>query len=833
MTDVAAGRRVEVMASVKEGRLRAEISLSPDEQRAAREKTRARWIPFEYLAADLRAWLEAAPDGATIQVLAEMPPPGEGRPLFSSVRPLSTRPTAPDPGLAAHLNQAGAAGFRNPYTFVPALDREFVPAPFADAPPPSHARYDPRTQWVGTLRIRLTTLTPLLLPDTAEAERAEADTASGKPGDQRARPKCYDVRVGPDGKPVIHGTALKGALRSAYEMITASRFGVFHGHDVRLAYRRPATSSLGLLPARVQTCDDGTAVFRICRGDDSWREHEPVLAAWVPAYDRHGQTDFRAGVGAYAHLAGKQVTALHGTFAAARVRLFRHARPPFTVWRVTHIAPDEPALRRSMESDPPADRDDGRLTLVPGVCERIVTGWLSITGRSIDRKHDERLFVNTASDTTRPVEREHRELWRSVLTAYDEAAALNDPPDGMQRSRHVGRYRELEPLPDGTLVYLDVDDDGPVHGRIRGVHPVMIGRDVFQQPPGTRLPESLRPARSRDQLSAADRVFGWVPLERDKNSRAPQGGYRGRISLGPVELTGWGPDGWAHDHGPEGVELAPLSSPKPTQFRFYASPDRSGSVFPSGTPKHEGYRATTALRGRKAYWWPRADDGYWQPQGPLLRNGRHREYLNAGGAKPSQVRRHRRWIRPQTVFEVTIQVDGLKAGELGALIWLLTLPDGHALRLGGGKPLGFGAVHAELVPPGTVTAELADGTGGDAAGRTLVWTGEALRSCWTQLQRPAPVPFDRLRELAQEFQATAVSDPVLGPAVAGFLAVSAGTDQTVHYPRTSPAPEAETYRWFVANEQAANRDLRYGFSLPLVDDDQGGLLPYLPPRDKG
>ena len=68
---------------------------------------------------------------------------------------------------------------------------------------------------------------------------------------------------------------------------------------------------------------------------------------------------------------------------------------------------------------------------------------------------------------------------------------------GMQRSWHVGRYRELEPLPDGTLVYLEVDGDNPVLGRDQGVHPVMIGRDVFPRPPGSRLPPSLRPARSR------------------------------------------------------------------------------------------------------------------------------------------------------------------------------------------------------------------------------------------------------------------------------------------------------------------------------------------------
>ena len=119
---------------------------------------------------------------------------------------------------------------------------------------------------------------------------------------------------------------------------------------------------------------------------------------------------------------------------------------------------------------------------------------------------------------------------------------------------------------------------------------------------------------------------------------------------------------------------------------------------------------------------------------PAARGGRHREYLNAGGANPSQVSRHQRWVRPRTVFEVTIRVDGLVRAELGALVWLLTLPDGHALRLGGGKPLGFGAVQAELVG----SRRHRDAA---AAGRTQVWTGDALRGCWRGCAaRTRPIP---------------------------------------------------------------------------------------------
>ena len=176
-------------------------------------------------------------------MVAEIPAPGGGEPL--ALPPAAADAVhCPGPGTGELLlKRAGGVGFRNPYTFVPALDRDFLPAPFADAPPPSHARYDPAH--------------PVGRDPAGPADDADAAAAAryrprpGGAGPERApghavsdphqRSKLFDVRIGPDGKPVIHGTALKGALRSAYEMITASRFGVFHGHDAaaRLPARRP------------------------------------------------------------------------------------------------------------------------------------------------------------------------------------------------------------------------------------------------------------------------------------------------------------------------------------------------------------------------------------------------------------------------------------------------------------------------------------------------------------------------------------------------------------------------------------------------------------------
>ena len=80
--------------------------------------------------------------------------------------------------------------------------------------------------------------------------------------------------MGPDGQPLLHGASVKGALRSAYETVTGSRYGVFRGHDRALAYRQPATKP-EVVPARVESDGQGGLRFRLC----AW----PPLP--VPLYD--------------------------------------------------------------------------------------------------------------------------------------------------------------------------------------------------------------------------------------------------------------------------------------------------------------------------------------------------------------------------------------------------------------------------------------------------------------------------------------------------------------------------------------------------------------------
>ena len=87
------------------------------------------------------------------------------------------------------------------------------------------------------------------------------------------------------------------------------------------------------------------------------------------------------------------------------------------------------------------------------------SGWLSITGRSIENKASERLFT-AAGTPAIPVEDRHHALWHAVLASYRDAAEYNEPGTDrtgrkLERSRHVPLGDDVPArLAEGDLVYL-------------------------------------------------------------------------------------------------------------------------------------------------------------------------------------------------------------------------------------------------------------------------------------------------------------------------------------------------------------------------------------------
>jgi CRISPR-associated protein (TIGR03986 family) len=781
----------------------------------------------------LAAWFDSAADGDTVDVVVHVDNDGQGRLTMKGRAPITAVPAVA--GLAEALDRDD--GFVNPYTFVPTPPRGDLARAVGDPQPgpgptglgdsgpdgpPSHARYT-ADQWAGCVRVTLTTLTPLVLPDPQSVT---------PDGDGR---KTFDVRLGEDGRPLITGTSVKGALRSAYETITASRYGVFRGHDMPPAYRIPAGAALELQPARIERAEDGGKAVWLCAGDADWHRttapgNEVQAAAWVPAY-RSAQGDLRR-VG---RLKGGPLSRLHGKRLTARARLYQYQNnrgTRFQVWRVTHLATSKAELRAELDKQKWAESKDpshplASLTLIAGVPAAIVDGWLSVGGRSIESKHDERFFVRTPTDQTLELRENAVQFWRHVLRAYDQAAEYSELAAGLERSRHVKSISELLDLPVGTLLYARLAGQS-TEAQVTELHPVMIGRQPFSTAPETLLDASLRPASALCELSPADRVFGWVPAEADRQGGARlSSGYRGRLAVRKVRcLTDdWAPADFPADSAESGVVLAPLSTPKPTQFRFYAAPDPSGVPMPKGTDKDHGYAASGGLRGRKVYRWRQEQPEYWQPPASTREPADPREYLapskalsRAAGQKEAadnvkQSARHRRWVRRDVEFEVTLFLDGVPTAELGALLWLLGLGDRAPLRLGAGKPLGFGVLRCDI-----------------DWDHTRLWDGRGLAAGWRSLTRPPSADPVALQYLAAEFERTAMGHPVLAEAVQSFLAASAPVQHPVHYPWRTPEPNPKSYEWFVRNEKVSDKTIIDGWALPHVRDREQ-RLPYFPAEE--
>ncbi|HZV49348.1 MAG TPA: TIGR03986 family CRISPR-associated RAMP protein [Candidatus Dormibacteraeota bacterium] len=339
-------------------------------------------------------------------------------------------------------------------------------------------------------------------------------------------------------------------------------------------------------------------------------------------------------------------------------------------------------------------------------------------------------------------------------------------------------------------------------------------RDLLQ----TTLP-SLLPATRPEELSPADRVFGWVAESR--TGREVGTAHRGQLRLGPVRWLEGAPVTF-----PEPLPLAILSSPKPNQVRFYLGDLRQGRSVAQPDGRNDvqaGYdEAGRTLRGRKVYPHHADLEGReehwrepWAASWSTPVRGRYREYLRPEGRRDDQNRSITGWVPPGARFAFEIRVWNLAAVELGSLIWLLELPDSCRLRLGAGKPLGFGSVRLRLRREESTVIE-----GEEVAERyrTLGATGPPTD----------PERFELLiktfkREVCRAYTRTEFEKV---PFIAAFLAAAEGRRGPIHYPRLGqrPDPAGKNFQWFQANAR--------GRRVALPEATSSDPLPYEPgPRN--
>lgn len=310
-----------------------------------------------------------------------------------------------------------------------------------------------------------------------------------------------------------------------------------------------------------------------------------------------------------------------------------------------------------------------------------------------------------------------------------------------------------------------------------------------QLPPVELLPVSLRQASDYEALSPAERVFGWVHADADRADWGGRVALRSSLRVGQVAVTP-PTDGKGSLESAADRPLAILSSPKPSCGRFYVA-DSQGSPAGSGEKTEVGYREGNRLRGRKVYpHQPMADDLSWFDAGKA-------ERPPWSGDRNRLGRTMRHWVRPGTRLAFSIDVRNLDPVELGALLVSLQPTEmGSHLRLGYGKPLGFGSVRVEQVE-----VRVEDGTrrrerlAGFDAGLPPT-CGDAEVEGWRQAFLDA---------LSDAFE---TSDAI----VRAVRADAKGFDDKVLVTYPLDRLGRPGYRWFVENEKQQNRQ-----SLPLLD----------------
>lgn len=754
----------------------------------------------------LRDWLQGDQPGGEVEV--ELHPNGSirrispvARPAAAPAPPQAAAPIAapPTPTRAQPVEQPVSrprppaedrpvAAFCNPYNFVPAQPRKVGGKALGDSPPAGHQAWLPDL-FSGTIDLVITTKTPLLLPDL--------------PLDPDANHKEYPVRLGPDGRPYLAPTSVKGMLRAAYEAVTNSRMAVFKGHESRLADRMPA-QRLQTLPARVES-EDGKLVLAVFS-----RPCGPSAGmAMLPCYEQRSNQPDKGRSRAGLRYEDTGQWPAHGEQAWVQV-----SSPGY----VTRIRQSEPQERGWL------------------------SGWVCITGANINNKRSERVFIDDEAAQLYDLDDAAKALWRELVLDYKQTHErdllkrkgrpgdyLGSEPGKTAWSRHI--YTQgSEELAEGDLCYVQLDKQGT----IRGLYPVTLSRVLQEVAPADLLPESLQPARRLEELSPADRVFGWVRQQNaDDETAREAAAYRGNLRVGPVKCL----DAEAIEQFGQPVPLAILGQPKPQQARFYGACNAWGDPLQPGLPPNQArYGHNQGLRGRKVYphhrglpatYWARPwEDRTQQADGGYYQEYRRPKDRTGSEQRDDQNRSITGWVKPGVKFSCRVQVNNLSAVELGALLYLVALPAEHYHRLGGGKPLGFGSVRV-----GLRAIDLADGQAIRAAYRTL----DAVPAAGRVLRATAGQPelLELIKPLIAEFGLVVKAEFGTLDALNAFKRAAEGCgDLPVHYPRAGsggPDPDGKSYEWFVANNQTGQHHHPDAWqSLPSLASGTG--LPSLPAR---
>ena len=210
-----------------------------------------------------------------------------------------------------------------------------------------------------------------------------------------------------------------------------------------------------------------------------------------------------------------------------------------------------------------------------------------------------------------------------------------------------------------------VSDDNPAGLMFFG--PTMMFRIPYSHGIHDHIPEKLRDPETTDVSEA---LFGTV--NQDKT-------IKGRVFF---EDAPWDGAGNPFLDGAEGRRVTKdiLSGPKPTSFQHYLEQLSEARE----KIKHWDDQSTR-IRGYKLYWHKKG-----LSENDILQ--RDQQALDRVRTKQDKQRSIIRPVRAGTTFVGRVHFENLTEFELGALCFVLQLPESKRHKLGMGKPLGMGSV---------------------------------------------------------------------------------------------------------------------------------------------
>ena len=556
-----------------------------------------------------------------------------------------------------------------------------------------------------------------------------------------------------DGKPFIAPTMIKGLLSTAYERITSSRFRIFDvkTHSAPLTYRTQPDQALSLVPVRCTYAPpredaDGQYEFERLDGGGN-NDNKP---AFIPIQDSPALDDSKIIEGNKHTLGsfkpnknnGKRLAKYFKTHDEVRFEAYRIKNR----WIVSEISkvdgPPKLTLgtyehsKESKTQEQKTAHEFRGFLYITTPHKQLTENTTNFGTKRGKRKWAERIFIQRDKDSNNTLAKKllcSRSTIDSYLTVLDSYQTEQDIVDSRNKRskrntkgkkdtqanrRKPSKDKEKPPRKSniftsgeiteetftvGRLAYAIIDSNDTISELI----PISVGRHTYSHSPlDIAEHDNVRPAKSLDEASAADRLFGFVGSNDDNGTS-----LRGRIQVSPVSIS---ENPIARPPKEEEYKLLPpLLSPKPSSGRRFLvsrkdfpNPTKDSKRTETCSKRSDDNRAnlfnpSTSSLGEAAYPTHRSAINQ-NLEAIITEYDKNRDTTKDNDSVQLRVRS---WLKTGSRLSCRVSFEDLSPKELAFLLWPL-IPENLTPKrcqgigyhkLGIGKPLGLGLVEVEIV----------------------------------------------------------------------------------------------------------------------------------------